>query len=201
MRDVNYGWLIRYIHANGASFFYIVVYIHMFRGLYYGSYITPREYLWCSGVLIFIAMMATIGDSCIDLSPRCCSRGQLDAAGTSLLPTRATSTRYSTCARHDFAGQNSVHGVARQLCGLEPMQQRRQILTTRSPVHRTNDRASTTTGITATKLKLNTSSRHSQRTQTGIPSSNGRTFHRIRDLLVSASCGSQDVLAIIQNRT
>ncbi|RHY50449.1 hypothetical protein DYB30_002392 [Aphanomyces astaci] len=59
MRDVNYGWLIRYIHANGASFFFIVVYIHMFRGLYYGSYITPREYLWCSGVLIFIAMMAT----------------------------------------------------------------------------------------------------------------------------------------------
>jgi ubiquinol-cytochrome c reductase cytochrome b subunit len=59
MRDVNYGWLIRYIHANGASFFFIVVYIHMFRGLYYGSYITPREHLWCSGVLIFIAMMAT----------------------------------------------------------------------------------------------------------------------------------------------
>jgi len=59
MRDVNYGWLIRYIHANGASFFFIVVYIHMFRGLYFGSYITPREHLWCSGVLIFIAMMAT----------------------------------------------------------------------------------------------------------------------------------------------
>jgi quinol-cytochrome oxidoreductase complex cytochrome b subunit len=59
MRDVNYGWLIRYIHANGASFFFIVVFVHMFRGLYYGSYITPREYLWCSGVLIFIAMMAT----------------------------------------------------------------------------------------------------------------------------------------------
>lgn len=59
MRDVNYGWLIKYIHANGASFFFIVVYIHMFRGLYYGSYITPREHLWCSGILIFIAMMAT----------------------------------------------------------------------------------------------------------------------------------------------
>ena len=59
MRDVNYGWLIRYTHANGASFFFIVVYIHMFRGLYYGSYITPREHLWCSGVLIFILMMAT----------------------------------------------------------------------------------------------------------------------------------------------
>ena len=59
MRDVNYGWLIRYTHANGASFFFIVVYIHIFRGLYYGSYITPRENLWCSGVIIFILMMAT----------------------------------------------------------------------------------------------------------------------------------------------
>jgi quinol-cytochrome oxidoreductase complex cytochrome b subunit len=59
MRDVNYGWLIRYTHANGASFFFIVVYIHIFRGLYYGSYITPREHLWGSGVLIFILMMAT----------------------------------------------------------------------------------------------------------------------------------------------
>lgn len=59
MRDVQHGWFIRYIHANGASFFFIVVYIHMFRGLYYGSYMTPRENLWCSGVLIFILMMAT----------------------------------------------------------------------------------------------------------------------------------------------
>lgn len=59
MRDVNNGWLLRYMHANGASFFFIIVYIHIFRGLYYGSYITPREYLWCSGVVIFILMMAT----------------------------------------------------------------------------------------------------------------------------------------------
>jgi quinol-cytochrome oxidoreductase complex cytochrome b subunit len=59
MRDVNYGWLMRYAHANGASFFFIVVYIHIFRGLYYGSYITPREALWCSGVILFILMMAT----------------------------------------------------------------------------------------------------------------------------------------------
>jgi ubiquinol-cytochrome c reductase cytochrome b subunit len=59
MRDVNNGWLMRYTHANGASFFFIVVYVHIFRGLYYGSYITPREYLWCSGVIIFILMMAT----------------------------------------------------------------------------------------------------------------------------------------------
>ena len=59
MRDVNNGWLMRYTHANGASFFFIVVYIHIFRGLYYGSYIIPREALWCSGVIIFILMMAT----------------------------------------------------------------------------------------------------------------------------------------------
>lgn len=59
MRDVNYGWFIRYTHANGASFFFIVVYVHIFRGLYYGSYMTPREALWCSGVIIFILMMAT----------------------------------------------------------------------------------------------------------------------------------------------
>jgi ubiquinol-cytochrome c reductase cytochrome b subunit len=59
MRDVNNGWLMRYTHANGASFFFIVVYVHIFRGLYYGSYITPREALWCSGVIIFILMMAT----------------------------------------------------------------------------------------------------------------------------------------------
>ena len=59
MRDVNNGWLIRYIHANGASVFFIVVYCHIFRGLYYGSYFYPREHLWCSGIGIFFAMMAT----------------------------------------------------------------------------------------------------------------------------------------------
>jgi ubiquinol-cytochrome c reductase cytochrome b subunit len=59
MRDVNGGWLIRYMHANGASMFFIVVYSHLFRGLYYGSYISPREHLWCSGVVIFLLMMAT----------------------------------------------------------------------------------------------------------------------------------------------
>jgi ubiquinol-cytochrome c reductase cytochrome b subunit len=59
MRDVNYGWLIRYCHANGASVFFIVVYLHIFRGLYYGSYMHPRGWLWASGVLIFILMMAT----------------------------------------------------------------------------------------------------------------------------------------------
>ena len=59
MRDVNYGWLMRYMHANGASFFFIAVYIHIFRGLYYGSYKSPREVLWWIGVIILIVMMAT----------------------------------------------------------------------------------------------------------------------------------------------
>ena len=59
MRDVNYGWLLRYLHMNGGSMFFIVVYIHMFRGLYYGSYKAPRELLWMIGVLILLAMMAT----------------------------------------------------------------------------------------------------------------------------------------------
>jgi ubiquinol-cytochrome c reductase cytochrome b subunit len=59
MRDVNNGWFIRYAHANGASMFFIVVYSHIFRGLYYGSYMHPRQLLWCSGVIIFILMMGT----------------------------------------------------------------------------------------------------------------------------------------------
>ena len=59
MRDVNYGWLLRYIHMNGASMFFIAVYIHIFRGLYYGSYKAPRELLWMIGVVILLLMMAT----------------------------------------------------------------------------------------------------------------------------------------------
>ena len=59
MRDVNYGWLIRYIHATGASMFFAVVFIHIFRGLYYGSYKAPREVLWWLGVIILLLMMAT----------------------------------------------------------------------------------------------------------------------------------------------
>ena len=59
MRDVNNGWLIRYLHANGASMFFIVVYCHIFRGLYFGSYMYPRGRLWASGVAIFFIMMAT----------------------------------------------------------------------------------------------------------------------------------------------
>ncbi len=59
MRDVNYGWLIRYVHQTGASMFFIVVYVHIFRGLYYGSYKAPRELLWMLGVVILLLMMAT----------------------------------------------------------------------------------------------------------------------------------------------
>jgi ubiquinol-cytochrome c reductase cytochrome b subunit len=59
MRDVNYGWLLRYLHMNGASMFFLVVYIHVFRGLYYGSYKSPREVLWWLGLVILLLMMAT----------------------------------------------------------------------------------------------------------------------------------------------
>ena len=59
MRDVDWGWLIRYLHSTGASAFFIVIYLHMFRGLLYGSYRKPRELLWIIGVIIYIVMMAT----------------------------------------------------------------------------------------------------------------------------------------------
>jgi ubiquinol-cytochrome c reductase cytochrome b subunit len=59
MRDVNWGWLMRYAHANGASFFFIVIYLHIFRGFYYSSYKAPREMIWLLGVVIYLLMMAT----------------------------------------------------------------------------------------------------------------------------------------------
>ena len=59
MRDVNHGWMIRFIHANGASMFFLAVYIHMFRGIYYGSFKPPREILWLLGCVIYLLMMAT----------------------------------------------------------------------------------------------------------------------------------------------
>ena len=59
MRDVNYGWLIRYVHSNGASMFFLAVYIHIFRGLYFGSYKAPREMIWITGLIIYLLMMAT----------------------------------------------------------------------------------------------------------------------------------------------
>ncbi len=58
MRDVNFGWLIRYMHSTGASMFFVVVYLHMFRGIMYGSYKKPRELLWVFGMLIYVALMA-----------------------------------------------------------------------------------------------------------------------------------------------
>ncbi len=59
MRDVSYGWLLRYVHANGASMFFIAVYLHIFRAYYYGSYKAPREVLWILGIIIYLLMMAT----------------------------------------------------------------------------------------------------------------------------------------------
>jgi len=59
MRNVNYGWMMRYLHANGASLFFVAVFIHMFRGLYFGSYKAPRELLWWLGIVIFLLMMMT----------------------------------------------------------------------------------------------------------------------------------------------
>jgi ubiquinol-cytochrome c reductase cytochrome b subunit len=59
MRNVNYGWLIRYLHAVGASMFFVAVYMHIMRGLYYGSYKSPREIVWFLGIMIFLTMMAT----------------------------------------------------------------------------------------------------------------------------------------------
>ena len=59
MRDVNYGWLLRYVHANGASMFFLAGYIHMFRGMYYGSYKEPREVLWILGVILLLLMIMT----------------------------------------------------------------------------------------------------------------------------------------------
>src|SRR5664279_5283640 len=59
MRNVNYGWLLRYLHANGASLFFFAVYIHILRGMYYGSYKAPREVLWILGIIIYVLMMAT----------------------------------------------------------------------------------------------------------------------------------------------
>eukprot|EP01037_Dinobryon_pediforme_P037834 gene37834-45522_t len=59
MRNVNYGWLLRYLHANGASMFFLAVYIHIFRRLYYGSYKAPRQVLWILGVILLLLLIAT----------------------------------------------------------------------------------------------------------------------------------------------
>src|SRR6476659_11038934 len=59
MRDVNYGWLLRYLHATGASMFFLAAYVHVFRGIYYGSYKEPREVLWILGVILLLLMIIT----------------------------------------------------------------------------------------------------------------------------------------------
>lgn len=71
MRDVNYGWLLRYLHANGASMFLAMVYVHIARGLYYGSYTQPRVILWTVGVIIFFLMMGEINAIALDISISC----------------------------------------------------------------------------------------------------------------------------------
>ena len=58
-RDINYGWLLRYTHSNGASLFFIAIYFHIARGLIFGSYLFPRAYLWCSGVLLLLLTIVT----------------------------------------------------------------------------------------------------------------------------------------------
>ena len=68
MRDVNYGWLIRYIHSNGASMFFLAVYIHIFRSLFYGSYKSPREVIWIIGLMIYLLMMAVLSQVMFYLS-------------------------------------------------------------------------------------------------------------------------------------
>jgi hypothetical protein len=70
MRDVNYGWMIRYLHANGASFFFIFVYLHIARGMYYGSYKSPRILPWSIGVIILVLMMGTAFLGYIIISPK-----------------------------------------------------------------------------------------------------------------------------------
>jgi hypothetical protein len=86
MRDVNFGWLIRYTHANVASFFFIFVYLHVGKGLYYGSYRAPRVLLWSIGVIIFFIMMAYLGSKCTNLD--------LLILQSSLLPFKGASPRF-----------------------------------------------------------------------------------------------------------
>ena len=79
MRDVNYGWLLRYLHMNGATWFFVCVYIHIFRGLYYGSYKAPREVLWWLGLIIYLVMMGAA------FMGYCLPWGQLSYWGTTVI--------------------------------------------------------------------------------------------------------------------
>jgi ubiquinol-cytochrome c reductase cytochrome b/c1 subunit len=108
MRDVNYGWLLRYVHANGASMFFLAGYIHMFRGMYYGSYKEPREVLWILGVILLLLMIMT-GFMGYVLSSLTCSRPSRSwasplpsgcgAATRSAIRPSTASTRCTTCSR------------------------------------------------------------------------------------------------------
>ena len=86
MRDVNYGWMIRYLHANVASFFFIFVYLHIGRGLYYGSYRSPRILPWSIGVIILVLMMAETNSW-----PNWCNELFLDISLFYMLPFSAFS--------------------------------------------------------------------------------------------------------------
>lgn len=84
MRDVPYGWLLRYIHANGASMFFIVLYAHIFKGLYYGSYMKPRQMLWCSGVILFLLVMGAA------FTGYCLPWGQMSFWGATVITSMVT---------------------------------------------------------------------------------------------------------------
>ena len=137
MRDVNSGWLMRYLHMNGASFFFIAVYVHIFRGLYYGSYKAPRELLWILGVIIFLLMMATAfmgyvlpwgqmsfwGATVItnlfsaiplvgDWIVTCCG-----AASRSTTRRSTASSRCTTCCRSSLSAWSCLHVVALHVLG------------------------------------------------------------------------------------
>src|SRR5712675_1577082 len=105
MRDVNYGWLIRYVHTSGASMFFALVYVHIFRGLYYGSYKAPRELLWILGVLILLLMMATaffgytLPWGQMSFWGATVITNLFSAISVSAVPRSAGSTRCITCCR------------------------------------------------------------------------------------------------------
>jgi ubiquinol-cytochrome c reductase cytochrome b subunit len=90
MRDVQWGWLLRYMHSTGASLFFIVVYLHMFRGLIYGSSKKPRELVWVIGVAIFLALMAEA------------FMGYVLPWGTDVLPRRAGDHQFVRCDSGDW---------------------------------------------------------------------------------------------------
>lgn len=103
MKEVNYGWLIRYVHANGAGFFFIFVYLHMARGLYFGSYRKPRVALWTIGVIIFLLMIITA------FMGYCLVYGQMSHWGATVITNLVTAVPYLGQAIAEFIwGGSSV---------------------------------------------------------------------------------------------